>query len=274
MKESMFLCDGSSRRYRIAAFVLAFCLPSIALAQQQQADADELAKALSNPVAALISVPFQYNYDETFGDEGYRHTLNIQPVVPVSISEDWNMISRTILPITYQEDVIPGTDQAGLGDTVQSLFFSPKEPTESGLIWGAGPAALIPTGSDDLSAHTWAIGPTAVFLKQSGAWTYGALINHLVDVGGSRRVDINQTFLQPFLSKSLGGGRTLGASTESTYDWEAEQWTVPLIVSYTQVSKIGSQRVSYQAGVRAYLDKPDGGPDWGVRFALALLFPK
>lgn len=238
-------------------------------------DAEALAKALSNPVAALISVPFQYNYEETWGDEGYRNTLNIQPVVPIAISEDWNMISRTILPVIYQNDVIPGTDQAGIGDITQSLFFSPKTPGKSGLIWGVGPAFLLPTGTDDLGAETWGLGPTLVVLKQDGHWTYGALLNHIADVaGGDHRKDISSTFLQPFLSRSLGQGRTVAINLESTYDWKAEQWTVPLNISYSKVSKIGKQMISYQGGLKAYLDKPDGGPDWGVRIVVTLLFPK
>ena len=134
-------------------------------ASADQAAAD-LAKSLSNPVAALISVPFQYNYDHNIGTDnnGERHTLNIQPVIPISTSEDWNLFSRTILPITHQSDVFPGAgSQTGTGDTVQSLFFSPKEPTASGWIWGAGPVVMLPTGSEDeLTADTWAAGPTGV----------------------------------------------------------------------------------------------------------------
>ena len=235
-------------------------------------NADELAKKLSNPVAALISVPIQYNYDETFGADGSRHTLNVQPVIPISISEDWNLISRTILPIISQDDVIPGTDQSGFGDIVQSVFFSPKAPTASGLIWGVGPAALLPTGSSDLSADTWAAGPTAVVLKQQGRWTVGALANHLEDVSGD--VDISATFVQPFLSYGLGMGRTLGLNTESTYDWEAAQWNVPVNLTYSQVTKIGSQLVSIGGGIRGYLETPDGGPDWGLRLVFTLLYPK
>lgn len=236
-------------------------------------NADNLARQLSNPVAALISVPIQYNYDETFGTDGSRHLINVQPVIPISISQDWNLISRTILPIISQNDVIPGTDQFGLGDTVQSVFFSPKEPTASGLIWGIGPVALLPTATDDsLGADTWAVGPTAVVLKQDGKWTVGALANHLVDVGGD--AEINATFLQPFVSMSLGKGRTLALNTESTYDWEAEQWNVPINFTYSKVSRIGNQLVSYAGGVRGYAETPQGGPDWGVRFVLTLLYPK
>ncbi|MGE0031994.1 MAG: transporter [Steroidobacteraceae bacterium] len=249
---------------------------SLAGAQETSAppasNADELAKKLANPVAALISVPIQYNYDETFGDDGYRHTVNVQPVIPVSISEDWNLISRTILPIISQEDVIPGTDQSGFGDIVQSIFFSPKAPTASGLIWGVGPAALLPTGSDEFSADTWAAGPTAVVLKQQGKWTIGMLANHLEDVSGD--VEISATFVQPFLSYSLGKGRTVGFNTESTYDWESERWTIPVNLFYSQVRKFGGQLVSIGGGVRGYLDAPSGGPDWGVRLIFTLLYPK
>lgn len=252
------------------------CASSLACAQEASAppagNADELAKKLSNPVAALISVPIQYNYDETFGDDGYRHTVNVQPVIPISISEDWNLISRTILPIISQKDLIPGTDQSGFGDIVQSIFFSPKAPTDSGIIWGVGPAMLLPTGSNEFSADTWAAGPTAVVLKQEGRLTIGALANHLEDVSGD--AEISATFVQPFLSYSLGKGRTLTFNTESTYDWEAEQWTVPVNVSFSKVTKIGGQLVSIGGGVRGYLESPDGGPDWGARLIFTLLYPK
>lgn len=239
-------------------------------------DADALAKKLSNPVAALISVPFQYNYDDGYANGGYRHTLNIQPVAPFSISPEWNVISRTILPVAYQEDVIPGTDQAGLGDLTQSFFFSPKETGPSGIVWGIGPALLVPTGTDDLGADTWGAGPTFVVLKQDASWTFGALVNHLSDIAGSgsRRRDISNTFVQPFLAKAFTGGRTVAVNIESTYDWKASQWTVPLNIQYSKVSKLGSQMISYQGGVRAYLDGPRGGPDWGLRFSVTLLYPR
>ncbi|MBP6595912.1 MAG: transporter [Arenimonas sp.] len=250
--------------------------PSLVFAQ----DVDALAKKLSNPIASLSSVPLQLNWDTDLGvdGEGERLTLNVQPVIPVSISDDWNMISRTILPITNQSDVVAGHgSQFGLGDTVQSLFFSPKALTANGWTWGVGPVFLVPTATDDfLGTEKWGAGPTGVALRQtSSGWTYGVLINHLWSFAGSNdRQDVNATFLQPFLSKGLGQGRTVSFGLESTKDWENDQWTVPLNIGYSKVSRIGKQLVSYQAGGRYYLEAPDNGAQWGLRFTFTLLYPK
>lgn len=239
-------------------------------------DADELAKQLSNPIASLTSVPLQFNYDDGYGadGEGSKFSLNIQPVIPVAISADWNMISRTIVPLISQEDLFTGAgSQSGLGDILQSLFFSPKALTASGWTWGVGPAMLLRTATDDLlGSDKWSAGPTAIVLKQTkNGWTYGALVNHLWSFAGDdSRADVNATFLQPFMAKGFGKGRTLSFNFESTYDWEGEQWTVPLNVMYSKVGKLGSQLVSYAGGVRYYVEAPDGGPEWGVRFVLTL----
>ena len=236
-------------------------------------DVDELAKKLSNPVAALISVPFQYTYTRTYGDDGYQNLLNIQPVVPISISRDWNVIARTILPIIQQKDVHPGETQFGLGDTTQSFFFSPKAPTKGGLIWGIGPVAYIPTGTDGIGANTWAFGPTIVLLKQTGPWTVGVLVNQLWDTGGP--ADIDALYMQPFVSKALGKGRTISFNSESTYDWVNNEWTIPFNLGYSKVSRMGHQLVSNYIGLKVYATTPyDNGPDWGIRYVFTLLFPK
>ena len=246
----------------------------------QAQDSDALAKQLSNPIASLTSVPLQLNYDDGFGpfDDGEKFTLNVQPVIPVSIGQHWNMISRTIVPIVYQQDLFPGAGtQFGLGDTVQSLFFSPKALTASGWTWGLGPVFLLPTATDELlGGEKWGAGPTGVALRQtSSGWTYGVLFNHIWSFAGDgNRNDISTTFLQPFLAKALGQGRTLSFNVESTYDWEGEQWTVPLNIAYSKVSRIGRQMVSYAGGVRYYIEASDNGPEWGVRFTFTLLYPK
>jgi Putative MetA-pathway of phenol degradation len=242
--------------------------------------AEELAKKLNNPVAAMISLPLQYNYDQEIGPErdGRKSTLNIQPVAPFTINEHWNVISRTILPIIDQHDVSPGSgSQTGIGDITQSLFFSPKKPTSNGLIWGAGPAFLIPTGSEDeLSAKKWAIGPTIVLLKQQGTLTYGALANHLWSVAGDDdRNDLSSTFLQPFLSHTTKTAWTYGINLESSYDWKAGQWSIPVNLTIGKLRKMGGKPMSFTGGVRYWAESADNGPHgWGARFVVTLLFPK
>ena len=238
-------------------------------------DAD-LAKKLANPVADLISAPIQSNVDFNVGPgDGTISRTNVQPVIPIGINDEWNVISRTILPIIDQQgiDLAGATDEFGLGDTVQSFFFSPKS---SDPIWGVGPAFLIPTATDDgLGGDQWGIGPTAVVLKQEGPWTYGALSNHLWDfTGDNDRPGVNATFIQPFVSYITATKTTFTLNSESTYDWRGNEWNLPLNFVVSQLLKVGDQPLQVFAGARCYLDTPEDGPDWGLRFGLTFLFPK
>lgn len=240
-------------------------------------DSVELSKKLSNPVASLISVPLQFNYDEGFGEkDAGRFTLNVQPVIPFSLNANWNLILRTIVPVIHQDSLADGLDSDfGMGDTTQSFFLSPKKPVR-GWILAAGPVALWPTGTDPhLRSEQLGLGPTALALRQHDGWTYGVLMNHLWGVTESDdHPDLNATFIQPFLSHTWSTATSVTLNLESSYDWTAEEWTVPVNLLVGQIVKLGKTPVQFTLGGRAYVDSPDGGPEWGLRFVVTFLFPK
>jgi hypothetical protein len=271
----------------LAFLLIGVAVPALAQAEPQASaaaseangggGADDLAQQLQNPVASLIQVPVQTNADFGIGpNDGFRITANVQPVVPITVNDNWNVISRTIVPIIYQEDVTaPGASQFGLGDTVQSFFFSPKEMGESGIIWGAGPVFLIPTGTEGaLSAKKWGAGPTGVLLKQSGPLSVGILVNQIWSFAGDdAHGDISVGLAQPFVSYVNKELVTYSASFDVSQDWINDTTTIPINLGISKLIK-GKQPLSIGGGVRYYVEKPTGGPDWGVRFTVTMLFPQ
>jgi len=260
---------------------LAMCALALSTPARAQDDqAAELAKKLSNPVANLISVPIQYNYDSYGGaNDGARaNRLVAQPVIPFSLNEDWNLITRTIIPFADQQGFpLAAMNQSGLGDITASQFFSPKKPTAGGWIWGVGPVELLPTATDDvLGTGKWGLGPTFVVLKQTGPWTVGYLGSHIWSVGGDdKRSNVDVTNMQPFFSYTTETHMTIGAFTETTYDWKGGQWSVPLIVQAGQLFKIGPQIMQLAVAGKYWAKSPDDGPEgWGLRLQLTLLFPR
>ena len=250
--------------------------PAMAQDASGQSEGDaELAQKLSNPLADLISIPFQVNYDQNIGPwNGKKLQTNIQPVAPFHINDDWNLITRTIIPVIYQDDILPrsGTD-FGLGDINLSLFFSPKKPTSGGVLWGVGPVLLLPTATEDLlGAKKWGAGPAALALTVRGKWTLGALGNHIWSYAGdSSRADISNTFLQPFAAYTWPSAWTASVQSESTYNWKTEKWSVPVNVAVSKLVRWGKLPVSLQAGFGYWLESPDTGPD-GFRFRIAATF--
>jgi hypothetical protein len=268
-----------ARAVRIAVGILLACVAARGTASAQEKSTADLAQQLSNPVASLISVPFQFNYDDRIGParDGDKFLVNLQPVIPISLDKDWNLISRTILPVVSQREIFPGADdQSGLGDTTQSFFFSPKAPGPGGIVWGAGPVLLLPTATDRLlGTGKWGAGPTAVVLTQQSGWTIGILANHIWSYAGdSDRADVNSTFLQPFIAYTTKDAWTYTLNSESTYDWVAEQWSVPFNFVVTKLLKVGDQPISIGAGVRYWAESPTtGAHDFGARAVVTFLFP-
>ena len=277
------------RTAAVAAFAAALGLAP-ALAQQST---EELAKAAQNPVADMISLPFQNNTNFDYGpDDDIQNILNIQPVWPFRIAPDWNLITRTILPVIYQPDlavpvkVAPGVvedvtiDGAfGLGDLNETLYFSPAKPGK--VIWGVGPTFTLPTATDDvLGSGKWSAGPAFVVLTMPGHWVLGALItNQWSFAGDSDRADVNAMLLQYFINYNLKKGWFLSSSPINTANWEAssdDRWTIPIGGGVGRIFHAGNQAMMALVGAYYNVVKPDNVPaaNWQLRIQVQLLFPK
>mgnify|MGYP003557236747 CR=1 FL=1 len=239
----------------------------------------ELAKKLSNPIANLISMPVQYNRLSGLGPNNANvNVTNIQPVIPIHINPQTNIISRTILPIISYGDPAPGINgQSGTGDVLQSFFYSPVEQTD-GWTWGVGPVINAPTANkEELGSGKWSAGPTGVVLKQKDGWTYGVLANKLNSFAGqSSRDYVDTSFVQPFLLYTTKTYNTFGINTESTYNAHngpAEGWSSPVNLTVAQLAKIGGKPVQFLVGYTKYVSRPADTPTHGVRAQVTLLMP-
>ena len=239
---------------------------------------DQLAQQLNNPLANLITVPIQNNFDYGLGPngDGSRYTLVAQPVLPFELNEDWNLITRTVIPYARVSDVFPSTE-SGFGDIVASMWLSPSRPTSGGLIWGVGPAILLPTASNDrLGNDQWGGGPTAVAVLVRGPWTSLVLGNYIWGAGSAPagRDKVDAGFLQLALAYTTPARTTLFASTESLYNGNDKQWTVPLQLGVNQLLQVAGRPLQVGGLVRYYAEAPQGGPDWGFQIRVTLIFPK
>jgi len=240
---------------------------------------EALAKAAQNPVADLISLPLQNNTNFGVGPgDDVQNVLNIQPVIPIKMSENWNLITRTIAPVIYQPELVPGYgSEFGLGDINTTLFLSPAKPGK--IIWGVGPVFSFPTASDRvLGTDKWSAGPSAVVLTIRGPWVVGALANNLWSYAGDDdRKDVNQFLLQYFINYNLPKGWYISSAPIITANWKADsgnKWIVPFGGGIGKIFRIGKQPVNAQVQAFYNAVKPDNGPDWTLRLQLQFLFPK
>ena len=239
----------------------------------------DLAKKTQNPISSLISVPIQNNFNFGVGpDDDLQYLLNIQPVIPVRISQKWNLINRFIIPLLYQPELSPGIgDEFGLSDIQYQGFISPANPGK--LIWGIGPVIQIPSATDDiLGTEKWSAGPAFVALTVAGPWVVGGLVNNIWSFAGEdNRDDVNQMLIQPFVNYNFSKGWYLTSSPVVTANWEADKdntWTIPIGGGGGKVFKIGSQPPNAQIQSFYNVEHPFGAAEWQLRVQLQFLFPK
>jgi len=236
-----------------------------------------LAARIQNPINDVINIPFQFNADADAGpnDDAGRYELRLLPILPIQLTRDYFVISRTIVSIEHQDNTNGMRDYSGLGDTLQSFFVTHKEANVLGLEVGAGPILLLPTAtSDALGAGKLGIGPTAVVVEQQGGFTIGVLAHHKWSVlGDDNRPDVSSSYVQPFISLTLEK-TTLAANTETTYDWEEDAWTIPINVTLNQMTRFGDTLVQLTAGPRWYVAGPTGTADWGIRAGFNVVLPQ
>jgi hypothetical protein len=245
---------------------------------------DDLQAASQNPIASLISVPFQNNLFFNLGEEDKtQYVLNFQPVVPIELTDDWNLIFRPITPIIAKPRMFDGDSTAfGLGDMNPQLFFVPDATVDTAIgtmTWGVGPSFQLPTATDKtLGSGQWSAGPAAVAFFANGNWTYGGLVSNIWSFAGrNKRADVNLLVAQPFVNYNLSDGWSLGAGPVITANWEADGdnvWTVPVGGGISKLFKVGDRPI--KAALNTYYNavRPDNAADWQLQFQLTFLFPE
>lgn len=277
-------CHAISASLRIALFLAG----TTGAAFAQSDDDGDLQAAAQNPIADMISLPFQNNAYFGIGpNDETVNVLNIQPVVPFKLSEDWNIVTRTILPVIHVRGTIEGLDvlpnggsnntRFGLGDLNTTAFFVPARPAE--LIWGVGPTLTVPIATDDaLGSEKWSAGVSGVLLGQSASWTLGVLARQIWSFAGDdNRADVSQLLVQPFVNYNLADGWYLITAPVITANWEApkrNRWTVPIGGGVGRLTRIGQRPVNISVQSYRNVERPNFGPEWFMRLQLQFLFPK
>lgn len=270
--------NGSTIRFSSLPHLFAlgcalFLIAGTALADD---DVDELARKVSNPASFMISVPVHSNFDFGRWADGrvQSFSLDVEPVIPIALNADWNLISHTDFPIAYSNPAGSGDRDFGLGDIAQNLSFTPS--THGALIWAVGPKFSFPTATrEEFGSGKFSIGPSGLLLLQAGHFTVGTSASHMWSVlGPSDREDVSQTEVQPFIAWHFDGGRTILANIDASYDWTADEWNLPVAVSYSKIVKLGDQTVSLSLGAKYWLEGPKDGPEWGLTAGVTFPFPQ
>lgn len=275
-EHSIFFGFLTMNTHLFASSILCSLISFSAYAQPASTSTSDLAKKLTNPVASLISVPFQYNYDANMGldKKGTSNSLVVQPVIPLKLNNSWNYIVRPV--VTFESlNNVNGFSGTGAGPVVVETFFSPN--SSNGLIWGVGPVVSTPalSGTNFGTSQT-GVGVSAVGLIMKSPWTVGLLTYNTWNAGGSAvNGTANNLFYQPFVSIVTPGAWTYSLNTQSTFNWDARRAENPLNATVSKLVKIGDVPVSFQVGARYYLSSVPGGPSgWGGRASMTFLFPK
>ena len=237
-----------------------------------------LAEKLQNPVADLVSVQFQNNFNFGVGENnGTVYLLNFQPVIPLHITPEWNYIVRPILPFISTSNVYGPGYVSGLGDLELETFLSPVKPGPFGIVWGLGPASILPTATQkELGGDVMTLGPSGVALWQKSGWTVGMLATQNWRVAGPG--EYNASYFQPFISHTFKTATTIAVDSESSYNWISEgadqDWTITFNNTYSQVIKIGKIPVQIGVALQYYAQSPVPGQQWGFRVNITPMFPE
>jgi len=250
--------------------------------QSQEAQQAKLAKQSQNPVANMISIPFEFWHHD--GSDGQGFAGLVKPVIPTPLGKI-NLINRFILPYLSVDGAMDSpdfefdgvvVDQKGLSDITYQGFLSPANP--GALIWGAGAALQMPTATTDaLGTQRWSVGPSLLLLSMPGNWVVGLLAQNIWDFAGSGDTDVNKLTLQPILSYQLGGGWYLTSTPVMTANWTAdsgERWNIPLGAGVGKLQRIGKLPVDFKLVYYNYVEKPTLGADWSVLLGVKFLLPK